>query len=690
MVGLKVSEHEQLAAQREKHPDWIWNRSDNHVILGVPGTLDGLKTVVEPGNCFSPGPGTFGVSAWLYDPADRRLYAPETMPLEAFSWRFLDARLPVLVCAWNAGPLHLTSRLFTAREEETGALRAYLTLIAENPGHAPAQATLYLVVRSFGAAGGPIRQLALGADGLTVEINGLPQVRIDQPPTGFGAVSYVQTNQDIGEYLQHGRLPETQAVTDDSTWASGALAYALDLAPGQTATREFVVTVRAAGRLGEALPPPARPLAVARREADFRAVWRKKIDFELDLPDPRVAEAMYAQLLHLYMGTVHDSPRICPISYPLFWLRDGAYALAALDRGGIHEFVAAAGRQAMSRDTFGGFGAEGDGPGQLIWFLSEHYLLTRDEAYLAEVYPHLCRQADLIIRMRHTKAPLYQHVEFVTPVHGLGADNDLLCRPAANGLIQGRMDYGIRPYWCSAWGWLGLTRVVRLAQIRGDVAAASRFAAEADELLAALKAQTPACFGRDERDLNSAFWPTGWASADDPGVRRAYDEYWAKVRYRDGQHQPTPLWTYFEAGQAHNYLLLGEREKAWISIEHFLSRQIAPGLYTYHEGRDDENSFGLWQRTRGWDRIKYVTPHGWTGAELFLLLRDCLVREEGETLVIGAGVPSAWLEAGRPFGVRNLPTHFGRVSWRYDPHTRQTTIETERPPAGGTRLALPA
>ena len=76
-------EHQRLAAMRAKHPDWIWNRSDTHVILGVPRSHEGLKTVVEPGNSFSPGAGTFGVSTWVFDHETGELHAPEQMPLDA-------------------------------------------------------------------------------------------------------------------------------------------------------------------------------------------------------------------------------------------------------------------------------------------------------------------------------------------------------------------------------------------------------------------------------------------------------------------------------------------------------------------------------------------------------------------------------------------------------------------------------
>ncbi len=59
-------EHDVLARMRERHPDWIWHRADTHVFVAVPGTHESFKTTVEPGSSFSPGPGTYGVSTWVF------------------------------------------------------------------------------------------------------------------------------------------------------------------------------------------------------------------------------------------------------------------------------------------------------------------------------------------------------------------------------------------------------------------------------------------------------------------------------------------------------------------------------------------------------------------------------------------------------------------------------------------------
>ena len=170
-------------------------------------------------------------------------------------------------------------------------------------------------------------------------------------------------------------------------------------------------------------------------------------------------------------------------------------------------------------------------------------------------------------------------------------------------------------------------------------------------------------------------------------MRRVFNAWWNTTRCPNGVYNPERLWTYFPVGEAHNYLLLGQRERAWQTIEWYFANQSAPGTYGWPEGERDENSALLmWQKTRGWDKMRWVTPTGWTLSEMFLLLRDCLVREEGDTLVLGLGVPSGWLD--KPFAVANLPTHFGRVSYRYDPAARTVTASVERPPAGGIHSAF--
>lgn len=675
-------EHSNMQRMREKHPDWVWNRSDRHVILGVPQSHEGYKTPVEPGNSFSPGAGSYGVSTWVH--TGGTLHTPEEKPLEALKWSFVDGHLPVLVSEWQAGNVQVKSRLFTDGDAQYTDIKDYFAVELSNPTAAPVELTFYVAIRSFGASGSAIRKLEW-KDG-KVFIGGKPVFYALQAPTAFGALSYADSQSDISVALKSKTLPAATSVDDDSTWASGALAYVLTLQPGETRQFDFIAHIHANWSKLRWLKPPQAGLTVDQAQQAFLDKWAKLSTIKLEIPDARFTDAFYAQLAHLFMFTVYDQPRISPISYPLWWLRDGVYAVNALNKGGYHEFAERVIRSVAHRDAFGGFGAEGDGPSESIWMLTEHYLLSGSLDYLREMYPHIERKADLLIQMRHTDVPILGHTEIRTPQMMLNPESDVMCVAADDGLITGRMDGHFPILWINAFAYLALRRAALSAELVG--ADGSRFAAEADDLQATLVRRAPELFGKNDRDTNSAFWPTGWASRDNKDVLAGFDHYWDTVRCPNGVYTREPEWTYFEAGQAHNNLILGRTERALLTIEHFLNEQVAPGLYTYHEGIGDENSSLQWQRTRGWDQIAFVTPHGWTAAEFFLLLRDCIAREENDTLILGSGVPQSWLD--KPFGVQNLPTYFGKLSYSYDPAAKKLTVEVERQPANGVQATFPA
>ncbi len=111
--------------------------------------------------------------------------------------------------------------------------------------------------------------------------------------------------------------------------------------------------------------------------------------------------------------------------------------------------------------------------------------------------------------------------------------------------------------------------------------------------------------------------------------------------------------------------LHGQSERAWQTLRWFWDHQASPGLYTWWEGRGEENTFGHWEQVRGWVDPPHVTPHYWTAAEMLLLQLDMLAygNPAGE-IVIGAGVRPEWIS--RPVSARGLLTRFGPLEWFWD------------------------
>lgn len=78
---------------------------------------------------------------------------------------------------------------------------------------------------------------------------------------------------------------------------------------------------------------------------------------------------------------------------------------------------------------------------------------------------------------------------------------------------------------------------------------------------------------------------------------------------------------------------------------------------------------------------KGILPHLYSGTQQMLLLRNMLLREEGQDLWIGQAIPRPWLENGKEVRVENAPTLFGKVGFviRCGHRARRITAELDPP-----------
>jgi len=658
-----------MKGMRDKHPDWIWNRSDTHAFLAIPEEHDAFTTVVEPGNSFSPGPGTYGVSTWVR--INKLLFVPEELPLENMGWRFKDKRYPILETHWQADGVDVHSELFAWKAVDTIDFRNYLRVSLTNHNDCPLVFDFFLVIRSFGPAGGPI--WSLKENNGIIFINDAPLLYA-QTAGEFGAVSYEQECTDVSTILKEGLFPNSRRVEDPSTWASGAMRYQLTLDAGETEILDFAAHLHRDNEMFTWLKDIPRPLDLDRRRREAMGAWDRVTSVSLNVPDCRFEEAFYAQIAHLYMFSGLNSPRISPITYPTWWIRDSAYICVALEKAGLYDFAK---RCAMHAGRFmptSGFGAEGDNYGGRIWIISEHYLLTRDIAFLRDHFSYIEENAQHIIDMRYAKHPLKDFSELFCHQMCISPNVAFSCAPAENGLIMGRMDFEYPMFYVNSFCYLGLKRAAMCAEVLGYVDIASKYRKEGDKLRKAMRAYAQQHFGKNARDTCTAFTPSGWINKEDTFILEAFEHYWHTKWCPNGIQTHERLWTYFEIGDARNRIFIGERERAWKILDYYLDTHTCPGLYTYHEGSKDENSISLaWEKVRGWDKSRFVTPHGWSAAEMLALLRDCLVREDEKgNIILGSGVPVEWMN--EEFSIDQFPTYYGEVSYRYDPKSRSVFV----------------
>jgi len=683
---------------REKHPEWIWPRGDSHVILGIPGSEECFKTWVEPGNSFSPGLGSFGVSIWIYDHSEDKFYIPEKMDIKELNWTFLEGHIPVIISEWDTNTSNIQIKLF---KQHDSISRSYVdTLVVKIKAKKEGKLSLYLVIRSFGPCGGFIESIKVDENNRDVIVNDCPLILGNIEMDNFSAVSYEEDKEDIGNLIIEKKLPNKKYVRDRGGWASGTAVYDLSLKKGEEKIIYWDFPLyfpRAEGAkiISYVYPKGVQSIPLEERERKVVEWWNNKLKkIEITVPDNRFRDAFYATIAHMIMMIVGDNVRIQNSFYPLFWLRDGAYIINALDKSGNIDLGERTCNIVIEKDFLGGMGAEADAPGIGIWVLVEHYKLTKNKEWLVKAYPAIIRKAEWIEKMMRAKDSIYNlEVETVKYTTRYSPVQGLVCLPSKDGIIHGRMDWHIPIFWVNCWSICGLRLASFASKELGFKKDQERFDKMANKLENNIKKFLHK-FGENERDTACALWPT---RALKPQILEPYyRSWWETMRCPNGVYKPQLDWPYFEAAQAHGYLYLGWRDKVNYTIERFFSIQDVPGFYGYNEGKGAYSSpiidgeFGDMLAWRGWYPVYCNMPHNWVGAELFLLLRDILYYEDENTLIIGRGIPLSWIKDNVNIEVKNAVTYFGKVDFKITIESNIINFKYRGPcPSNGILLDLP-
>jgi hypothetical protein len=660
-----LPEREQVKRMMQERPGDVWPRGSGHVVLGTPGGSLVEKGFHEPGGSFSPAPGSFGISIWVTDHVGKLVTTSDTVPLGQLVQGFVP----------NTGSAVPSIRT------ETAEYVAIWTRFNDHdelkliPRQADSGHRLWVMVRSAGPSGGPIRSIKRTASGVTV--NDDWQVGI--APASPDAVIGSERRNSI--QLQGNHLPASSE--DAEGWLYSALA--IDAAGA---------TVRV-----------TRGMPVAQSAEPFMATryWAPAV------PDARFRAMAYAQQAHLLMGLTERQTRPGdPVNYDFDWLRDAAYVISALARSGHAATAEKLVRRLAERDFFGGFGAEADAPGLAIWAIAEVSRALSDPSFDAWAWPHVRRKAAIIQQCLNDARPA--GANFSGPV--LNADDPMLRRPCAGalgGLIIGRMENHLPFLYVNAVSYLGLQQAAGFAERAKEQQDAARFRDAAARLASAWRGKFSAS-GRqsasallelrhgilqdiveqprklkrrvliaqdwmrarqNDRTYIAAIWPT-WILGPDGALRSAYarelEARWQGRRLADGGFVERPLWTYFDFAEAHQWLLLGYPERAWATLDWFARNDASPGLYAWWEGQSEENTSNRWANIRGWVAPSNVTPHYWSAAEALTLQMSMLTyvdeSKAGNPVIIGAGVPREWLDHHIDSG--SLVTRYGPVRWTWD------------------------
>jgi hypothetical protein len=398
------------------------------------------------------------------------------------------------------------------------------------------------------------------------------------------------------------------------------------------------------------LNPDKRPAATA------AGTWTSSLSglARLTLPDAPL-QRLYELARHNLVLFAPEDVYPGPYTYKRFWFRDAVFILhPLLTLGGIERVRRVLDRFAPRQRRDGYFlsqEGEWDSNGEVLWMYGRFARLT-GETPPGDWSAAAVKGARWIQRKR------------------LPRDARL---PEAGLLPAGFSAEHLGPndfyYWDDFWAVAGLQEISRLPGIPpGYAAECDR---EAAEFLATIERSIPSSAQRrfpgaipaspyrrmDSGAIGSivADYPLQLFSAADERILRTADylrnhSFHGGVFMQDMIH--SGLNVYLTLHLAQVWLRAGRPEEVWPLLERIADLASPTGQWPE----------AIHPRTGG--GCMGDGQHMWAAAEWLMLMRNLLVHEEGEHLVIGAGLAPAWLAAG-PVGLEPTLTPHGPVGVRF-------------------------
>ena len=461
----------------------------------------------------------------------------------------------------------------------------------------------------------------------------------------------------------------------------GQTDYTTRVKPGQHFHVDF--------RMPVAPVPPATAQYGHISHAPFNANLRKTIAswaqlqrpaMRVDLPEPKVVNTFYSSLDNILLPRYQLSSgawvqAVNLQRYHAFWLRDAAVMTHALDLAGLH-------RQAGQnlpffltwQDPSGNFisrPGQLDGFGQTLWALGNHMGLTGDTSLVQRAYPAIQRA------MRW-----FEDARSADPLHLLP-----VATPGDNEVTTGHLPGN------DFWAYAGVEQAVRIARRLGRGGDASRWNGDLADYRRVLQDQVRASSARlggfipPSLEGGGQDWGNYWAaypaqpfSPTDPLVTRTLAH--ARSEFREG------IGTYGEPKMLHAYLGFRVLET---QLERNEPTDVVNGFYselahTTSTGASFETGLlPFADRTIDLSTV----PHGWWAAEYVTLLRNMLLREEGNGVVLMSALSPSWLKPGQVVAVRDAPTAFGTVAFTLVTHAGGATLSWRTRLGSGVKLSWP-
>ncbi len=689
-------------APRGSFPRYLHEEQSYWTIVGVNGGYH--NGLLNEDGMLESDKGSFSVEPFFY--LDGRLITWADVERTQSLTR---GDLPIPSVEWDAGKLSLTTTAFAYGDSTVSTLVARYRV--RNTASDTLRTTIFLAIRPFqvnppwqflNVPGGvaPIRSIAREGDAIVV--NGDQRVIPVTRGAEFGAASFNEGG--VAPRLREGRLPTRSAASDSAGRASGALAFALVIPPGGARDVAIELPFPPRDTTGAARPSLRAATRLLRDSADVERTlaateeqWATLLDrVQIELPPAAMDVVRTLRSTIAYILINRDGPRIQPgsRSYSRSWIRDGSLESAALLRMGypraVHDFTEwyapfqyPSGKVPCCVDSRGADPVpENDSHGELIFLIMEYYRYTHDRAFLERMWPHIAGAVAYIDTLRAERMT----AEYRTPE-----------KRAYFGLLPQSIShegYSAKPmhsFWDDFFALGGLKDAAAAAAILGRSGDAKRIAAMRDDLrrdiLRSIELSMkghgidyiPGSVELGDYDATSstiAVEPVGeLANLPEPALRNTFERFWREVSHRPDS-TTWDAYTPYELRAVGTFVRLGWRDRALRLLEQYMGDRRPPAWNHWAEV--------VWREPR---TPKFIgdMPHTWVGSDFVRSVVDIFAydRESDSALVVGAGIPAAWVDSAPGVNVRALRTPHGELDLRMRGDGRKVTARV----AGG--LAVP-
>ena len=413
---------------------------------------------------------------------------------------------------------------------------------------------------------------------------------------------------------------------------------------------------------------------------DDVAFWSKKLNpVSITLPDPEIFNTLRANLGYVFVNK--DGPAIQPGSraYEAAWIRDGAMTSLSLLRMGyfqeVKEYIdwyaqhiypdgrvpaiIIIGRNEINPVK------EYDSQGEMIFAIWQYYQYTKDRKFLEEKFPVVLQSLKYLEAL---------HKQRVTDEY-LNASGDK--RRFYNILPNSVSHEGYYPepgnhsYWDDFWALRGWKDGYSIAKTLGKNDLLKWMASEEKDLstgtyesmLKTIKDKNinylPGCAELGDFDTSSTAIAIMVAdemkNLPEPYFSNTFDKYYDTVIQRlnpnwKGSFSP------YEIRIVQAFLLMGQKDRAHTLLDYLLTcrrplpwRQWPEALY-FPDYRENGYIGDM--------------PHTWVGSGYVSTIRNLLVYEKDEKLVLADGVNEKWLDSKDGVAIKNFPTIFGTINYQ--------------------------